>query len=84
MNNSKEKTKCWTIILKQIIKLASDIPWYAKKNENEKKSNWSENETKMRTSQMISSQNLKMVISTGIFSEIDLEAQNNEFKLVFF
>lgn len=45
-------------------------------------------ETKMKpkceTSQIISSQNSKMVISTGIFSEIDREAQNNEFKLVFF
>lgn len=39
---------------------------------------------KCESSRMISSQNLKMVISTGIFSEIDLEAQNNEFKLVFF
>lgn len=36
MNNSKKKTKCWTIILKEIIKLASDIPWYAKKNEKKK------------------------------------------------
>lgn len=58
MNNSKEKTKCWTIILKEIIKLASDIPWYAKKNEKKKVI-----EVKMKpkceTSQMISSQNLK-------------------------
>lgn len=30
-----------------------------REKEREKKSNWSENETKMRTSQMISSQNLK-------------------------